>query len=46
MLPSSEADLVIHLQAHAEYNECSPRGSWDAVLDTRGKLSGPVVDRL
>lgn len=41
-----EADLVIHLQAHAEYTNERFAALETAVLDTRGKLAGPFVERL
>ena len=41
-----EADLVIHLQAHADYNDARLEAAGTPVLDTRGKLSGPYVERL
>ena len=41
-----QADLVIHLQAHAEYTNERLAALGTAVLDTRGKLAGPLVERL
>lgn len=42
----AEADLVIHLQPHADYDDARLDRAGAPVLDTRGKLSGPTVERL
>ena len=43
---ASAADLVIHLQPHADYDDERLGLSGVPVLDTRGMLSGPTVERL
>ena len=43
---ASGSDLVIHLQPHSDYDEERLRLSGVPVLDTRGKLAGPTVERL
>ncbi|HXH77209.1 nucleotide sugar dehydrogenase [Nocardioides sp.] len=42
----SHADLVIHLQGHADYDNDRLERAGVPVLDTRGTLSGSLVDRL
>lgn len=42
----AEADLVIHLQPHADYDDARLTCAGVPVLDTRGKLSGPAIERL
>lgn len=41
-----EADLVIHLQPHVDYDDAVLGRAGRPVLDTRGKLTGPHVERL
>lgn len=41
-----KADLIIHLQQHADYADERLARSGTPVLDTRGKLSGAAVERL
>ena len=40
------ADLVVMLQAHDEFLDCTEFGAAKCILDTSGKFSGDNVDRL
>ena len=41
-----DADLIIHLQPHPDYDSARINDSATAVLDTRGVLTGDAVTRL